>query len=129
MLILEPLDGLLHLFGIAAAHAAGNLHNRVIIHAVFRVDILQDVHDHVGMLVIHGIDKRFPLFLRIFRVDVFGDLGQHGLIKGTGDDLLVELLHIEIQFIVQQFAVGDLSRHRIENSNRVADFIMNSFLA
>ena len=59
-LILKPFDGFLYLFGIAAAHAAGDLHNCVIVYAVFRVDILEDVHDHVGMLVIHGIDKDFP---------------------------------------------------------------------
>ena len=73
-LIFKPLDGFLHLFGVAAAHTASDLHNGVIIHAVFRVDVLENVHDHVGMLVVHSIDEGFALFLRIFRIDIFGNL-------------------------------------------------------
>ena len=100
-LILESLDGLLYLFGIAAAHAAGDLHNRVIVHAVFCIDILEDVHNHVGMLVIHSIYEGFALFLRIFWVDVLSNFGQHCLVEGTGDDFLIKLLHIEVELIVQ----------------------------
>lgn len=40
-LVFEPLDGLLHLLGIASTYTAGDLHDRIIVHAVFCIDILR----------------------------------------------------------------------------------------
>lgn len=48
--------------------------------------------------------------------------------KGPGNNLLVELLYIEVEFIVQQFAVGDLSGHRIVDSDGIAGLIVNAFI-
>ena len=80
------------------------------------------------MLVIHGIDKRFALFLRIFRVDVFGDLTQNCFVKWASDDFLIKLLHIEVELIVQQLAVGNLSGHRVVDSHGIAGLIVDTLI-
>ena len=80
------------------------------------------------MLVIHGIDEGFALFLRIFRVDVFGDLGQNCLVKWASDDFLIKLLHIEVELIVQQLAVGNLSGHRVVDSHGIARLIVDALI-
>ena len=53
------------------------------------------------MVVIDSVDQSLATFFRILRVKVTGDLSQHGFVEGAGDDLTVELLHIEIQLILQ----------------------------
>ena len=42
-LILKALDGLLNLLGISAAYAAGDLHNGIVVHPVFGVEIFRCV--------------------------------------------------------------------------------------
>ena len=80
------------------------------------------------MLVIHGINERFALLVWILGVDVFGNLGQHRLVKGPGNNLLVELLYIEVELIVQQFTVGDLPGHRIVDSDGIAGLVVDAFI-
>ena len=72
------------------------------------------------MLIIHSIDKRFTLFLRILGINVLRNFGQNRLVKWASDDFLVKLLYIEVQFIVQQLAIGDLTGYWIVNCNRIA---------
>lgn len=127
-LILKALDGLLNLLGVSAAYAAGDLHNGIVVHPVFRVEILEDIHNHIGVLVIHCVDESFALLFRIFGVDVLSDFRQYRFVEGTGNHSFIKLLHIEIQFIIQQFAVGNLSGQRIVNGNGIAGTVVDSLV-
>ena len=99
VLILETLDGFLDLLRIAATSLAGDLHNGIAIHTGFCIDVLQNVHDHIRMVIVDSEDQCLAGFLGVLGINASRDFLQHCLIEGTGDDLTVKLLHIEVQFI------------------------------
>ena len=80
------------------------------------------------MLVVHSIDERFALFLRIFWIDIFGNLIQYGLVKGAGNNLTIEMLHIKVQFVAELFAVGDFSGYRVVNCYGIAGLIVDTLI-
>ena len=124
--MLEAAYGLVDV--AAVADAAGDLHDGIGVHQLVGIDLLEDTHNHVGMAIIHGIDERLAGG-GILGVDIPGDLAQHLAVEMLVDDGLVEIVHVEVEFVFQQGAVGDLAALRIVDGHRIAGLVVNALLA
>ena len=90
---------------------------------------MQNLHDQIGVGIVHGVDQRFAMLFRILRVEVTGNLLQYGAVERLSDDLAVETIHVEVQLVLQQLAVGYLTRHGVITDNRIAFFVMDTLVA
>lgn len=80
------------------------------------------------MLVVHSIDERFALFLRIFWIDIFGNLIQYGLVKGAGNNLTIDCSTSKFSSSLSCFAVGDFSGYRVVNCYGIAGLIVDTLI-
>ena len=122
-LVLEAAYGLVD--ALAVADTAGDLHDGVFVHAVAGIDFLQYLHDHVGVLVVHGVDERFAAG-SIFGVDVAGYLFEDSAVEILVDNGAVEVLDFEIKLVVQQFGVVYFAGDGVEGDDLVAAFVVDT---
>lgn len=121
--VLELADGSVDI--LAVAYAAGDLHDRVRVHQLRSIQLLEDTDDHVRMAVVDGVDEGLAGG-GILGVDVPDDLPQDLPVEIFVDHGLVEIVHIKIQLVFQLGAVDDLAGDRIIQGHGVPGLVVDA---